>query len=689
MKNYDTRTIRNVALLGHGSSGKTTLIEALAFKRGAIERMGKVEEGTTLSDYDAEEQARKFSISAAVVPLEGEHTKINFIDAPGYFDFVAEQLTAIKAADAAIILVDGLAGAEVGTEKAIELLTQMNKPFLFVVNKLDREHVDFEKTCKSLKKLVGNKLAVFTAPVNAGPGFDSITDVISGAGYKFASGKPAMTETPEDIQSLYTAEREAIIEAAASVDEAAMEKYFNDEPLSESEMIYGIKTSIKENSLIPLVSISALTLVGLDNLLDIIENYLPSPAESNSIVKTHGARKAYYDDNAPFSAFVFKTIADPYVGKLSLFKVCSGSISAGTEVFNQTKGKKEKIAHLYVMQGKKQIEVQQLHSGDIGAFSKLTDTVTNDLLCDNKTQFDYEPIQMPQPIYFMGITPKSKNDEDKMSAGLARIREEDLTVRLMRNTETNQNLIYGMGEMHLDVVAKKLKSRYGVDVLLETPIIPFRETVKKAATVEGKHKKQSGGSGQFGVVNITFEPSNNLDVPLEFVDKVVGGSVPRNFIPAVEKGLNECVKEGTLAGYPVVGLKATLFDGKYHPVDSDEMSFKMAASIAYKEALPQCGVTLLEPIYKVEVTVPNDNVGDVMGDISKKRGRVLGTDPIKGERQIVIAEVPLAEMFKYATELRSMSQGRGSFTMDFVRYEEVPGAYQAKIIEEAKARKAK
>ena len=496
----------------------------------------------------------------------------------------------------------------------------------------------------------------------------------TGEGFKYDKGNAAKADGC-DVEAY----KEELIEIAASANEDLMEKYLEGEELSAKEINSGIKQAVLEGELVPVMSISALNQIGVDKLLDAVVEIFPSPEDVS---------RDKCDKDAPVAAYIFKTIADPFVGKLSLFKVVGGEIAPGVELTNTTTGKKEKIGHIYTMVGKKTVELDKLTTGDIGAFSKLSDSVTNQVLSATGEFPEIELIKFPKANISMAISPKSKGDEDKLGTGIARIKEEDPTIVFERSSETNQNLISGLGEMHIDVVAAKLKAKYNVDVELDTPLVPYRETIKKKAeNIEGKHKKQSGGSGQFGVVVITFEPSYNQEEQLEFVDQVVGGTVPRQYIPAVEKGLRQCVAEGVLAGYPVVGLKATLLDGKYHPVDSDEMSFITAARIAYREGMPKASPVLLEPIYKVAITIPDRYMGDIMGDMSKKRGRVMGSDTVKGGYMIINAEAPLSEMFKYATELRSMTQGRGSFEMSFERYEEVPAAFSDKIIAEAKARK--
>lgn len=688
---YTTKDIRNVAFFGHGGSGKTLLAEAMALQAGLIDRLGKPEEKNTISDYDVTEQKKGISIATSLIPIEHGGVKINILDVPGYFDFIGDQCSALRVADTAVIIVDAVSGVQVGTEKAYEMAVERGIPIAFVINKLDRENVDTKKVMKELRELTGPKIVPFQIPINEGVGFNSVADIFDNKAYTYENGKISITDVPDNVKEKSGKYKDIIFEIAATTDEALMEKYFEDEDgsLTEAELHSGVKTAIVNQELIPVFCLSALNGVAIDKFLDAIVYNFPTPIEAKSAkVNQDGVEKTrHYLDDAPVSCFVFKTIVDPFVGKLSLFKVKSGTLNAGVELMNTTQGKKEKISKIYTLAGKKQIELNQMCSGDIGAFAKLTDTQTSDTLCDAKDSVKFNPISFPQSIIFTGIEPKSRGDEDKLSGGLAKLKEEDPTIVVQRDEETHQNMLYGMGEMHLEIVKDKLKEKYGIDVVLTDPIIPYRETIKKKSTAEGKHKKQSGGRGQFGVVNIDFEPTHDYDNDLVFVDAVVGGAVPRNFIPAVEKGLRDCIKEGVLAGYPVVGLKATLFDGKFHPVDSDEMSFKMAASISYKAGLNSADPVLLEPIYKVEITVPDDNTGDIMGDLNKKRGKVMGMDPVGRGKTKINAEVPLGEMFKYATELRSMTQARGSFTMEFVRYDEVPVMASQKIIDEAKKRK--
>lgn len=676
MKFYESKDVRNVALFGHGGSGKTILAEAMAYKTKLVDRMGKVEDKSTVSDFDSEEQARGMSISMSLIPVEYKNKKINILDTPGYFDFVGEQYSALRVADAAIIVVDASGGVEVGTEKAWEMIQDKGIPAIIVVNKCDRENVNFNETLENLQDFFGDKAQPFVIPVNEGIGFNEVCDVISGKTYKYDKGNASEGSASGDMEARIEEIKENMMDPIASADEELMEKYLEEGLLTDEEISKGAKTAVATGDLVPVFAISANGIVGVDKVMDAIVNLLPSPLEGSDNC----------DPAEATTAFIFKTISDPYVGKISLFKVMNGTAVSTMELTNVDKDRKEKINHIYTMAGKKQIEVDKIATGDIGAFSKLTDSVTNNTLVDGGKDIEIAKINFPKANIFMAISPKSKGDEDKLGTGLGKIKEEDPTVYLERNVETSQNLIYGVGEMQIDIVANKLKTRFGVEVELDTPIIPYRETIKGRSDAEGKHKKQSGGSGQFGVVNMRFEPTGDPSVEFEFVDEVVGGTVPRQFIPAVEKGMRRAIQSGVLAGYPLVGLRATLYDGKYHPVDSDEMSFITAASLAYKEGIPQAKPVLLEPIYKLTITVPDRYMGDIMGDMSKKRGRIMGMEPV-GSRQVISAEAPLSELFKYATELRSMTQARGSFEMSFERYEEVPAAFSEDIIAKAKAKK--
>lgn len=691
MKTYPTKNIRNILILGHGGSGKTTLTEALAFNAGAVDRMGKIDEGNTLSDFDPEEKRRKFSIASSIIPLEFGGHKINLIDVPGYFDFIGDAYAALRVADAIVIVVDALSGVQVGTEKAIELLEKANIPAFIVVNKMDRENATFAKVMEELKETFGNKVVPFELPMGEGEAMNGVVNIVDMTGSQRKENRCFDVVVPDEMKAELEPYRDMIMESVAQTSEKLMEKYFEGEELTRDEIHSGIRKGVIDGELIPVLCTSATQNIGVETLENMLIEYLPSPGEGKFEVGKDPRDKKEIErkcsNNEPFSALVFKTVADPYVGKLSIFKVMSGVLDHSVEIYNATQEVKEKANHIYVLRGNKQIEVEKLEAGDIGAFSKLNDTVTGDTLTSAKSPIVYDKIELPKPIIAMAIEPKTKADIDKLATGLHRLVEEDPTMTVSRNKETKQTLVSGLGEMHLEIISQKLKQKFGVDVNLVDMKVPYRETIKKKATAEGKHKKQSGGSGQFGHVWIDFEPGSDQNAPFEFVDKVVGGAVPRNFIPAVEKGLENCMIEGVLAGYPVTGVRATLYDGSYHAVDSDEMSFKMAATAAYRKGMKEAAPVILEPIYHIDITVPEEYMGDIMGDLNKKRGRIMGMESAAGGKQRILAEAPLAEMFKYATELRSMTQARGEFAMEFVRYEEAPMIIAEKVIDMAQKEK--
>ncbi len=692
MKDYKTENLRNVGLFGHGSSGKTTMAEAMLFNTGVLDRFGKVEDGNTVTDYDPEEIKRKISISAAMAPCEWKEKRINIIDTPGYFDFVGETVASLKVADGAIIAVDSTGGVEVGAEKAWDLVSEGKKSCMFFVNKLDRENTSFSKVVEQLREAFGNKVVPFALPIGSEANFKGLVDIIDMKAKIREGNKTVVEDIPANLKAEAEEYRNVIIEAAAQTDEELMEKYFNGEELSREEIVKGLRLGVVSRDVVPVICGSAAKNIGVDLLMDAVLDYLPSPVDAEVPeavnVKSKEKIKVAADRNAPFSAQVYKTIADPFVGKISMFRVMSGEMKADMEVLNPNKEKKEKLSSLFLLRGKKQVAADKLIAGDIGAVAKLQYTTTGDTLCDANKLVMFEPATFPEPSISMAIEPKSKGDEDKIGSGLQRLVEEDPTLKVEKNTETKQTLISGIGEQHLEVVTKKLQNKFGVEVVLKDPKIPYRETIRKSAKAEGKHKKQSGGHGQYGHVWVEFEPISDGSADFEFVDKIVGGVVPRQYIPAVEKGLRECVEEGVLAGFPVVNIKCTLYDGSFHPVDSAEMPFKIAASLAYKKGVADASPVLLEPIYQIEVLVPDEYMGDIIGDLNKKRGRILGMEP-SGKLQKVSAEAPLAEMFKYATDLRSMTQARGSFSMSFVRYEEVPAQTAQKIIEAVNAEKEK
>ncbi len=686
MKDYGSEKIRNVCLLAHGGAGKTTLAEAMLFNTGALDRFGKVVDGTTTTDYDPEEIKRKVSISTALAPCEWKDHKINVIDTPGYFDFVGEVKQGIRVSDAAVILVSGKSGVAVGTEKSWAYAKEQGMPKMFFVNKLDEENADFFKVLEQLVSIFGKGVIAFEIPIVEGEKFVGFVDVINMVAKKFDKDKMTDIAIPAGLNDRIASIKEALYEAVAETDEQLMEKFFGGEEFTHEEIVKGLRVGISDGSIVPAFCGSAFHNQGVQPLMDAIIEYMPSPVDQ-PVVKgkkpgTDDAVEFKAASDAPLSALVFKTIADPFVGKISIFRVYSGTLKSDSTVFNSTTEKLEKTAQVFMMRGKKQIPVDKLVAGDIGAIAKLQNTNTNDTLCEQAKPIMLEKIDFPEPSISLAVEPKAKGDEEKISSGLHRLQDEDPTFKVRVNTETHQTLISGVGEQHLDVIVSKLKAKFGVGVNLIEPKVPYRETIKKKVKVEGKHKKQSGGHGQYGHVWIEFEPGQNED--LTFEEKIFGGSVPKQYHPAVEKGLREAIVRGILAGYPVVNLKATLVDGSYHDVDSSEMAFKIAARLAYKKGLPLATPVLLEPIARVETYVPDSYMGDIIGDLNKRRGRILGMNPQDDGIQQVVAEVPQAEMAKYATDLRSMTQGRGTFKLWFERYEEAPAMVANKVIEEAK-----
>lgn len=692
MKNYASNRVRNVVLLGHSGSGKTTYSEAALYYSGATKRFGKVEDGNTVSDYEAEEIRRKVSINTSVIPVEWQDTKINFLDTPGYFDFAAEVKLAMNVADTGLIMVSAKSGVEVGTEKAWEYCEEMHLPRIIFINQMDDENADFEKTLADLRKNFGKAVAPLQIPFDDENGnFIGFINLIKRDARKKVNGKMEKCEMPEDKKDQVEVLRSMLIEVAAESSEELMEKFFNDEELTEEEIYDGLQVGIANHSIAPVMCGSATLGYGVKLLMNTIVRFtLPAIEAKANFHAFHDGKDVVYcsSDDERFSAYVFKTIADPYIGRLNLFRVMTGKLDTTMSVYNEEKDTVEKVGRLYVMRGKEQIEVDELHSGDIGALAKLSNTSTQDTLSLKDANIIIPKIALPGSVLCMAIKPKGKGDEDKLSAALTKIREEDPTIKMEVNPETKQTLVYGVGEQQLDVMVQKLKAKYKIEVDLTDPIIPYRETIKAKASVRGRYKKQSGGHGQFGDVVMEFEPSYDTTTPVIFEEKIFGGSVPKQYFPAVEKGLQECVQSGVLAGYPVVGLKATLTDGSYHPVDSSEMAFKMATSVAFKEGIPQAKPVILEPIEHVEVLIPDKYMGDIMGDITKRRGRILSMDAV-GMKKCIVAEVPTAEMHKYATDLRSMTQSRGEYRHHFERYEEAPMEVQKKIIEARAAEKEK
>ncbi len=686
-KDLTSADIRNLCVIGHGGDGKTTLCEAMLFVSGAIDRMGKVPDGTTTTDYDVEEARRGISISSAMAPVAWKDAHISLIDVPGYFDFIGEIYGPLSVSDGALVVCGAVNGVQVGTKKAYAMAQAAGVPRFVVVNNMDRENANFDKVLGQLKEAYGACIAPLMLPIMQGDAFKGVASVLTGKAYDLSGKAPKEMACPANVESQLASARETLMEAAAGADEALMEKYFDSGELTQEELEKGLSKGILDGSIVPVGCCAAATMGGVPLLLDLIARYMPSPADRPARVgknpKSGGEESRSCDSAAPFSAIVFKTVADPFVGKLSLIKVVSGTLTGDMQLLNPDAERNEKAGILYTMIGKKQNTVDKLVAGEIGALAKLQFTATGQTLCDVNKPIRFEPIVFPAPCVSMAVTAKKQGEEDKVFSGLHRLEEEDPTFTVRKTTDTNETVISGLGELHLEVICQKLKAKFGVEAQLAEPRIPYRETIRKSAKVQGRHKKQSGGHGQFGDCWVEFEPLTDASEEFVFVDKVVGGVVPRQFIPAVEKGLRENLPKGAIAGYPLVGIKATLYDGSYHAVDSSEMAFKTAARIALKKGVAEANPVLLEPIYRAEITVPDEYMGDIIGDMNRRRGRIMGMNPA-ADGQVIVAEVPLSEMAKYATDLRSMTQARGSFTMAFERYEDVPGNIAQKIIDSNK-----
>ena len=665
---YETKNIRNICLLGHGNSGKTSLAESMLFTTGAIDRQGKVSDGNTVCDYDAEEIKRQITISASVAPVEFGGCKINVLDCPGYFDFVGEALAAIRAVEAGVILCSAKDGISVGAERSWKYLKAANVPVAFCISKCDEEHGDYYAVLDALKAKYGSIVCAVTVPMSDGTG---VIDVVHNVAYQTKGGKTSKVAVPASDAGKVEELREALMETAAGATEELMEKFFENMELSEEDTIEGLRIGLRERSVVPVFASAAMSNIGTEALLQGIVDYVSNPAEMDGI-----------DPAGTTVGFVFKTISDQF-GKYSFVKIMQGKITADMSLRDVRTSSTDKLGRLYTVCGKKTTEVKEACCGDIVAVGKM-DWKTGDTVCDPKNEVELPAIELPEPCYSMAISPKTKGQDDKVAAGLARLNEEDISFTLVNNAETHQMVISGEGDIQVDVLCSKLKSRFGVETELKPARVAYREKIKSKVEAHGRHKKQSGGSGQFGDVWIRFEPQDEQD-DMIFAEEVFGGSVPKNYFPSVEKGLRNAVVKGVLAGYPLVGLKATLYDGSYHPVDSNDMAFQTAARLAYQDGIPKAKPTILEPIGLLQVTIPDANLGDIMSDISsKRRGTVLGMTAEDG-MQTVEAEVPMAEMSSYTIDLRSMTQGRGSFTCKFIRYEEAPGNVQQKVIEEAKA----
>ena len=689
MNVYTTDKIRNVVLLGHGGSGKTSLVEAMAYLSGITSRMGKVADKNTVSDFGKEEQKRQFSISTSVVPIEWEGYKINILDTPGYFDFVGEVEEAMSAAGAAIIVVNGKAGVEVGTQKAWELCEKYKIPRFIYVTNMDVDNASFRQVVEDMTEMFGKKMAPFHLPIRENEKFVGYVNVISETGNRWQGKDVVECEVPEYNKANLQICRETLLEAVAETSEEFMERYFGGETFSEAEIRAALRINVCDGTLVPMTMGSNVLCQGIYTLLDDIIKYMPSP-ENREVaginMKTNEIYHADYDFSKAKSAYIWKTIVDPFIGKYSLIKVNSGVLKSDDMIYNVDKDIEEKVGKLYVMQGNKPIEVPELHAGDIGAIAKLTAARTGNSLSTKATTIKYGQAEISTPYTYMRYTPKNKADIDKISQSLQKMMHEDLTLKAVNDAENRQSLLYGMGDQHLEVVVSRLLNEYKVEIELSKPKIAFRETVKKTSDVEYKYKKQSGGHGQYGHVKMRFSSSGNLEEPFEFEQEVVGGAVPKNFFPAVEKGLQDSVGRGPLAAYPVVGVKAVLYDGSYHPVDSSEMAFKMATIQAFKKGFMEAGPILLEPIASLKVTVPDQYTGDIMGDLNKRRGRVLGMTPVAGGKQIIEADIPMSGLFGYCTDLRSMTGGCGEYSYEFARYEQAPSDVQEK---EVAARAAK
>jgi len=687
MKVYDAASIRNVAVVGHGGSGKTQLVSALLLDAGMVNRLGKVDEGNTVTDYDEEEVARKHTLSASLAYAEWNKTKINLIDTPGFGNFFADARAAIEVADAALIVVDAVAGVEVQTEKAWAACEERELPRMIVVNRLDRERASVERTLDSVRLTLNRTIVPIQLPIGEERDFSGVVDLVSMKAYTNAtdgSGKVSEGAVPPDMADAANSARDALIEMVAEADEALMEKFFEAGTLTQEELVWGLAAATRAAKIYPLVCSSGLANIGAQPLMDAVLAYLPSPADRPFTALANGesvTRPA--DEKAPYAAFVWKTVADQFAGRITMFRVYQGCLKADSTVANATQGTQERLGHLIALQGKTPTNVPEIKAGDIGAVAKLKDTKTNDTLADKAAGIVFPKITFPEPVLSYAIEPKSRGDEDKISTAMHRLEEEDPTIKYHRDPQTHELLLAGQGQMHIEVTVAKLKRRFGVEVLLKPPRIPYRETITSRVEAHGRHKKQTGGHGQFGDCKIKMEPLPRGS-EFEFVDEIFGGSIPRGFIPAVEKGIQESRLRGYLAGYPVVDFRVVLYDGSYHDVDSNELSFKTAGWLAFKDGMSRAKPTLLEPIMNVEVYAPGDNAGDLMGDLNGRRGRISGMEA-RGSTTVIKAQVPMAEMLTYEQHLTSVTGGRGSYHMEYSHYDEVPNHLQSKIIATAKA----
>jgi elongation factor G len=680
MKDYAALDIRNIVLLGHSGVGKTQLVESMLYFTKVTDRMGKTVDGNSVIDFDQEEIKKGLSIYTALAPIEWKDHKINFIDTPGYFDYAQEQEAGLAVADNALIVVSAKDGIQTGTIRAWKAVSKRKLPTIFFINKIDEENTSFDKVYAQLRDHFGKSVIPFEMPIIEGGKVVGSINILKNKAW-YLNDKTNAKEVPANLKGQAEEYLNMISEAVAETSDELLDKFFSGEPLSETELIQGVRAGVRSGDIRPVYCGSATQQIGVERLLDLIGEYFPSYGEKG-LVEGKNLKgeviKLHTDESESFSALVYKTIIDPFVGRISYIKVMTGVLASDSVIYNVREEKPEKVAQVFIVKGKNQIAVGKLFTGDLGCVVKLQVTRTNDTLAMKGHEVTYEPIVFPEGLLAMSIFPKSKNDEDKLSSSLQRIEEEDPSCQVIKNPETHEMVLYGLGDQHLDVIVSKLRNKYKVDVELREPRIPYRETIRGTVTVEGKHKKQSGGAGQFGDVFITFEPCDSIE--MVFVEKVVGGAVPRQYFPAVEAGLREAMVKGVLAGYKVVGVKATLIDGKYHEVDSKEIAFKMAARLAYRAGMPLAKPVLLEPVVKVEVTVPDEFTGAVIGDFNKRRGIILGMEPNEDNDQVVMAEAPMSEMMRYSTELRSFTQGRGVYTQKFDRYEFCPQIIADKVI---------
>lgn len=688
MKKYSIDAIRNVALVGHSHAGKTSLLEALLFTAGAIDRLGKVDDGTATGDYDPDEVKRKISINAALAPCEWSGSKVNFVDTPGYPDFVGDVISALRVVETGVIVLDAVSGIEVGTETGWDYAEKSSTARVFFVNKMERENADFGRVVEQLQSRFGRTVVPLQIPIGSQDSFSGLVDVVGMKAYTFPGGKPSETAIPADLQAQVEQYREALIELVAETDDDLTMKYLDGEALSESEITKGLEIGVREGKVAPVLCGSGLRQIGVTTLLDFVVQVCSSPATVGAVTGTNpaGDKEETRTPDGPFAALVFKTMADPYVGKLTYFRVYSGAIKSDSTVYNGSKGREERIGQVYFLHGKQQEATPEVGAGDIGAVAKLAETGTGDTLCDKTKPIVLRPIEYPEPVYSQAISAKTKADEDKLGPALHKIADEDPTFRTNRDSETNQTLISGLGDTHLDIVQDRLKRKFGVEVEMSTPKVAYRETITQKAEAQGRHKKQTGGRGQFGDAWVRLEPQER-GVGYEFVDAIVGGAIPRQWIPSVDKGIHEAMSRGILAGNPVVDIKATVFDGSFHNVDSSDMAFQLAGIIGFHDAALKANPVILEPVLNVEITVPEEYMGDVISDLNGKRGRIAGMEQVSGGKQRIKATAPQGEMLRYAIDLRSIARGRGTFRAEFSHYEEVPAHTAQQIIEQAKKAK--